>query len=848
MSHGLLQAITFCWLLTLITKVTAQVNPDLARLCNSATRCNECIIANPRCVWCADPEYNGTVRCYVNGDPGFICNSLQNPVSTVVNVSTPALSDSVQVTPLLVNVTVRPGIPMTIPLSVRPARNFPVDIYLLMDLSLSMNDDLENLKLFGDELSRAVNGISSEFRVGFGSFVDKRVAPFVREGVRFLQNPCVDNSNFPNVCVSTYSYRHHVSLTPNETFFNEQVQLQNISGNQDSPEGGFDGFLQAIVCTNLIGWRSVSRKLLIYITDAGFHIAGDGKLGGIVLPHDGKCRMNGTRAPLDYNDWITLDYPSVGQVAQALRDNGIIPIFAAEARALPAYEALVRELGRGVSGSLTDNSDNIVNLVRESYNNISQRIVFNTDQVPSGVVVNINPTNCPGPVVGGICTGVLIENNATFNVVITLQECTPDNIVSRRFPIEVLGFGTFTIQLNPICNCPCELERADFSNSSNSSCNNNGTLRCGQCECNPGRFGEFCQCDATGRGGVQQMCPLGPTQVQCTSTDRGTCVCGECQCRRDQAGPLFFGPACGCDRDGCPSSNGELCSARGVCTCTGCRCNVEPITRQPYSGSACECTPNRELCFDLNNSTEVCNGKGSCGCNGRCECQEPYLGTYCEFCSGDEICFSQTCERNRDCAACTVELLDQLPLLTAADFFTNVTLNNFPNGTTFTFDTISDTFQFRLPSDYCTGNCSQNVVIINGTDNVDYMIQGEMAIRCEFTVGNCTYRYYSAFDESTQQFTDVHLEFRRFGSGCSQVVAQDLGSPLPVWFTPVVVIAALAVLGVLLALILIPLLLFIHDKFEIWKLDREIASNKMVHANCLYVSPETHHENPTYGQ
>ena len=31
------------------------------------------------------------------------------------------------------------------------------------------------------------------------------------------------------------------------------------------------------------------------------------------------------------------------------------------------------------------------------------------------------------------------------------------------------------------------------------------------------------------------MCRLGPTQVQCTSTDRGTCMCGECQCKRDQA-------------------------------------------------------------------------------------------------------------------------------------------------------------------------------------------------------------------------------------------------------------------------------------------------------------------------
>ena len=40
----------------------------------------------------------------------------------------------------------------------------------------------------------------------------------------------------------------------------------------------------------------------------------------------------------DYDDWITLDYPSIGQIAQALRENDIIPIFAAESRALPVYE------------------------------------------------------------------------------------------------------------------------------------------------------------------------------------------------------------------------------------------------------------------------------------------------------------------------------------------------------------------------------------------------------------------------------------------------------------------------------------------------------------------------------
>lgn len=39
-----------------------------------------------------------------------------------------------------------------------------------------------------------------------------------------------------------------------------------------------------------IGWRNVTR-LLVFSTDAGFHFAGDGKLGGIVLPNDGRCHL-----------------------------------------------------------------------------------------------------------------------------------------------------------------------------------------------------------------------------------------------------------------------------------------------------------------------------------------------------------------------------------------------------------------------------------------------------------------------------------------------------------------------------------------------------------------------------
>ena len=31
----------------------------------------------------------------------------------------------------------------------------------------------------------------------------------------------------------------------------------------------------------LIRWRDFSHKLLLYISDAGFHIAGDGRVGGV---------------------------------------------------------------------------------------------------------------------------------------------------------------------------------------------------------------------------------------------------------------------------------------------------------------------------------------------------------------------------------------------------------------------------------------------------------------------------------------------------------------------------------------------------------------------------------------
>lgn len=320
--------------LLLIGVVYSQVDPGRRRLCNAQISCRDCILANPDCVWCAIPSFNGS-RCYVRGDTMVedLCpeDLRQAPIGDTGDIENVPLVGLNQVSPRRISVDVRPGQPQTFQLTVRPARNFPIDLYLLMDLSFSMRDDLQNLQSLSSNLANSIVALSTNFSIGFGSFVEKVAAPFVSLDERFQTNPC-RGTTFQNNCDAVYSYRHVISLTSNSTDFRASVQQQRISGNQDLPEGGLDGFLQALLCTKIIGWRDLSRKLLLYITDAGFHFAGDGKLAGIVLPHPNECLLKqpSSGREVNYQDALKYDYPSVGQIAQALRTQDIIPIFAAQ--------------------------------------------------------------------------------------------------------------------------------------------------------------------------------------------------------------------------------------------------------------------------------------------------------------------------------------------------------------------------------------------------------------------------------------------------------------------------------------------------------------------------------------
>ena len=67
----------------------------------------------------------------------------------------------------------------------------------------------------------------------------------------------------------------------------------------------------SLVLTHKRQLNSQARKLLVFSTDAGFHYAGDGKLGGIVKPNDGVCHMDSKGT---YTHSNLQDYPSVSHI------------------------------------------------------------------------------------------------------------------------------------------------------------------------------------------------------------------------------------------------------------------------------------------------------------------------------------------------------------------------------------------------------------------------------------------------------------------------------------------------------------------------------------------------------
>ncbi|XP_046847173.1 integrin beta-2-like isoform X2 [Xenia sp. Carnegie-2017] len=572
----------------------------------------------PECSWCTSKNYshgrcNKVTKHIEQGCPK---NQTINPKQrvTLVNASDTTAS---QIFPRKVKIKARVGEPVTFKVNVRSIENYPVDLYFLLDLSNTMKNDLGNLRLLAGNLTRKLKELTKRHRLGFGSFVDKVIPPFVKQE---LINKSFNPSERP-----PFNYRHELDFTDQQQLFQETINNQTNSRSQDLPEASLDALMQVAACESELGWNPVNttRRIVLLATDAPFHLAGEGRFGGIPNPNDGKCHLTKKRNGVKEYHGLHQDYPTVNQVYKKLRESRIQPIFAVSQSGKKYFKQLAetwRDLGATYE-ELSLDSNNIIELVERSYKGIVSRVFIKTENTED-IDVQFK-TDCGNRKIGtNICQGIGLGETVSFNVTLTVNSCSAK---TSSFKILANAFGEVMVDVDTICSCGCE----DDSEYNSSLCSNNGNLTCGHCMCDNGMYGRRCHCDSRkSNPSLTNVCKRTNTsKVDCEG--HGECDCNECKCHSiENTDSYYYGKYCQCSDFNCHKYKGEICGGkeRGSCKCGKCEC------KRSYVGYNCgtiDCSIESEKCY--NGKDEKCSGHGKCNC-GKCDCEPFYEGDHCERC------------------------------------------------------------------------------------------------------------------------------------------------------------------------------------------------------------------------
>ncbi|XP_023387385.1 integrin beta-4 [Pteropus vampyrus] len=612
---------------------------DMANRCKKAQvkSCTECIRVDKDCAYCTDKTFKER-RC--NTQTELLAAGCR-PEGVMVMESSFEITEETQidttlrrsqVSPQALRVRLRPGEERHFELEVFEPLESPVDLYILMDFSNSMSDDLDNLKQMGQHLAQVLSQLTSDYTIGFGKFVDKVSVPQTDMRPEKLKEPW-PHSDAP------FSFKNVISLTDDVDEFRRKLQGERISGNLDAPEGGFDAILQTAVCTRDIGWRPDSTHLLVFSTESAFHYEADGAnvLAGIMGRNDEKCHLDPTGT---YTQYKTQDYPSVPTLVRLLGKHNIIPIFAVTNYSYSYYEKLHTYFPVSSLGVLQEDSSNIVELLQEAFNRIRSNLDIRALDSPRGLRTEVTSKMFQKTKSGSF--HIRRGEVGTYQVQLRAIEDMDGMHVCQLPKDDKQG----SIHLKPsfsdglrmdvgiICDvCSCELQKEVLS----PHCHFHGDFMCGHCVCNEGWSGESCNC-STGSLSDTEPCLREGTDKPCSG--QGECQCGHCVCYGEGR---YEGRFCEHDNFQCPRTSGFLCNDRGRCSMGQCVC--EP----GWTGPSCDCPLSNATCIDSNGG--ICNGRGHCEC-GRCHCnqQSLYTDTICE------INYSAVrlglCEDLRSCVQC----------------------------------------------------------------------------------------------------------------------------------------------------------------------------------------------------
>ncbi|XP_047400794.1 integrin beta-4 isoform X1 [Sciurus carolinensis] len=625
--------------LLLAALLSVNLPGDTANLCKKAQvkSCTECIRVHRDCAYCTDEMFkerrcNTQVELLAAGcrQENIVVMESSLEITEETRIDT-TLRRS-QVSPQRLRARLRPGEERHFALEVFEPLESPVDLYILMDFSNSMSDDLDNLKKMGQDLAQVLSQLTSDYTIGFGKFVDKVSVPQTDMRPEKLKEPW-PNSDPP------FSFKNVISLTEDVNEFRSKLQGERISGNLDAPEGGFDAILQTAVCTRAIGWRPDSTHLLVFSTESAFHYEADGAnvLAGIMSRNDEKCHLDATGT---YTQYKLQDYPSVPTLVRLLAKHNIIPIFAVTNYSYSYYEKLHTYFPVSSLGVLQQDSSNIVDLLEEAFNRIRSNLDIRALDSPRGLRTEVTSKMYQKTKTGSF--HIRRGEVGTYDVQLRAVEDVDGTHVCQLTDEDQRG----SIHLKPsfsdglwmdvgiVCDvCTCELQKEVRS----ARCDYHGDFMCGHCVCSEGWSGKTCNC-STGSLSDTEPCIREGEDKPCSG--RGECQCGRCVCYGEGR---YEGHFCEFDNFQCPRTSGFLCNDRGRCSMGQCVC--EP----GWTGPSCDCPLSNATCIDSNGG--ICNGRGHCEC-GRCHCdqQSLYTDTTCEI--NYSAIRLGLCEDLRSCVQC----------------------------------------------------------------------------------------------------------------------------------------------------------------------------------------------------
>ncbi|XP_053903128.1 integrin beta-4 isoform X3 [Malaclemys terrapin pileata] len=606
-----------------------------------ARSCTECIRVSKDCSYCTDETFKES-RCDLRenlvsyGCSGASIVYVRGEMLVQQNFSIDTSLKKTQVSPQRMSMRLRAGEEASFNMDVFQPLESPVDLYILMDFSYSMSDDLNNLKEMGQKLAGFLQDLTSNYTIGFGKFVDKVSAPQTDMRPEKLREPWRDAD-------SPFSFKNVIRLTSNIHHFSQELMKERISGNLDAPEGGFDAILQTAVCKEKIGWRTDSTHLLVFSTESAFHYEADGTnvLSGILPRNDEQCHLN--RAGT-YTYDTKQDYPSVPTLVRLLGQHNIIPIFAVTNHSYSYYEKLHKYFPISEIGVLQEDSSNIVELIRMAFERIRSKMDIRADSVPKSMKTEFTSLKYKKTESGSF--HVTRGEVGSFKVRVKAHEYVGGEHVCNLPKKEQQGIihvkpsslsDSLKIDASVICDvCPCEQQKMVRA----AMCSSNGDLVCGQCVCYPGWRGDMCDC-STASSSDNQACIRPGDSEPCSG--RGECLCGKCQCYSEDLTQRYEGDFCQFDNLQCPRTSGFLCNDRGRCYMGQCACE------SGWGGPGCECPTSNDTCVDSKGG--ICNGRGKCEC-GRCICEKPsrFTDLTCEI--SYSLGVLGICEDIRSCVQC----------------------------------------------------------------------------------------------------------------------------------------------------------------------------------------------------